>query len=383
LADSSAGSCLVYYERFTNRLLLLNDAGTVWQPATLGNAATLENGQCSIAVGNSAALLAGDLLTLQLAITFKPVFAGPKNIYMYTQATSGVSGWLDRGDWNVPGPVSPVTADAAVPNAGNTASQTFALTYSSTSGAGSLTAAWVWFNPTFAQTAAASCLAYYESASGLVYVLNDTGTAWQSAPIGSATTLQNSQCAISLAGSQAVPSGNTLTLTLDVTFKPAFAEDERGARAGEDFLEHFQLLEPREVRVFREQLGRVGLAARGGRLLTPLDQVGLGFLLGGDDLVEQGLHVAGQDDVAQADALDRHADGFGAGGEGGSHFGADRLLVGEEGVEGPRADRGAQHELRFAVEGLGVIRGRGDGFQHVGHEVGAVPDLVQSGAGPK
>jgi len=226
LASSATGSCLVYYERPTNTLFLLNDAGTQWQPAAIGTAATLENGQCAIAVGSSTATLAGDVLTLQLAMTFKPVFAGSKNIYMYTEGASGVSGWLDRGDWTVPAPPPPVTADAAIPNAGNTASQTFALTYSSTSGAGSLTAAWVWFNATIAQTAAASCLAYYEPGSGLVSLLNDAGTVWQSASMGGATTLQNSQCAIDLADSQAVPSGNTLTLSLAVTFKPAFAGDK-------------------------------------------------------------------------------------------------------------------------------------------------------------
>ena len=56
-----------------------------------------------------------------------------------------------------------------------------------------------------------------------LFLLNDAGTTWMSSAMGSGGTLQNSQCAIEPGTSSAVPSGNTLTVNLAVTFKNAFA----------------------------------------------------------------------------------------------------------------------------------------------------------------
>jgi hypothetical protein len=58
----------------------------------------------AIEVESSSVTLAGNTLTLNLAVRFKPEYAGSKNIYMYAFAGGVVSGWQDRGDWTVPGP---------------------------------------------------------------------------------------------------------------------------------------------------------------------------------------------------------------------------------------------------------------------------------------
>jgi len=223
-SSSSAGSCLAYYERATNRVFLLNDAATVWQSAILGTASTLENGQCAIALGASSAALGGNTLTLQLALTFKPAFAGAKNIYMYAASGLGVSsGWSDRGDWGVPSAPGSPTADTVAPDSGSGVAQTFVLAYSSVSGAGALTSTWVWFNETLASSAAGSCLAYYEPSANRLYLLNDAGTSWLNAMMGTATSLHNSQCAIDVAASSTAANGNTLTLSLAVMFRSGFA----------------------------------------------------------------------------------------------------------------------------------------------------------------
>jgi uncharacterized membrane protein len=68
-----------------------------------------------------------------------------------------------------------------------------------------------------------TCLAYYTRATNAVSLMDDAGTTWMTATLGSSGTLQNSQCAIALGSSTtAVLSGNTLTLTLALTFTPAF-----------------------------------------------------------------------------------------------------------------------------------------------------------------
>jgi hypothetical protein len=226
MSSSSANSCLAYYERGPNRLNLIDDSGSGWRSATLGSG-TLANSSCSINLAGSSAVVSGNVLTLNLATTFMPAFAGSKNIYMYAANSSLNSGWHSRGTWTVPGGggggTPAVTADSSTPNAGSTATQTFALRYSDTTGGANITTGWVWFNATMASTSANSCLMYYDRAAHRLFMTNDAGTAWASGAVGSSGTLQNSQCAVDLAAASASPSGTTLTVTLPVTFRPAYA----------------------------------------------------------------------------------------------------------------------------------------------------------------
>jgi trimeric autotransporter adhesin len=102
--SSATNSCLVFYDHRAHSLSLATDGLSDWRSASLATDATLQNSQCAIAVGSSSVTLAGNTLTLKLAMTFKPEFAGSKNIYMYAFAGTAVSGWHDRGDWTVPRP---------------------------------------------------------------------------------------------------------------------------------------------------------------------------------------------------------------------------------------------------------------------------------------
>ena len=187
-AQSSAKSCLIYYDRERNTVFLLNDAGTNWQSGGLGSVGALENSQCALSLSASDVSIANTILTLNLALTFKTAFAGPKNIYLYAASKSGGnSGWWDRGDWTVPAaPVVAVTADAASPASGSGARSAFALTYANTQGAGGLTSTWVWFSSSLSTSSAGSCLAYYTPANFTVHLINDAGNGWTSALLGTA-----------------------------------------------------------------------------------------------------------------------------------------------------------------------------------------------------
>jgi hypothetical protein len=223
LAASAAASCLVYVDRAADTVFLLNDGGTIWNSGVVGTGGTLANGQCSIALDTSSLSASGNTLTVTLGVTFTPSFAGAKNVYMYATNGSIASGWQDAGDWNVPGASDSVTADSSTPSEGSGATQNFALQYSSNLGATNLTTTWVWFHETLATTAAASCLVYVDRAANTVFLLNDAGTVWLSGVLGGGGTLENSQCAVALAGSGASANGNALTVTLSMTFKSVFA----------------------------------------------------------------------------------------------------------------------------------------------------------------
>lgn len=224
LASSSANSCLVHYNRSTARLHLINDAGSTWLQGTPGTSGTLQNSQCAIALGSTSASLSGNTLTLNLAVTFRPSYAGGKNIYMYAANGANVnSGWQTRGTWTVPaGGSVGVTADAVSPDTGAGVTETFVLQYSDSTGGANLRTVWAWFNPTLASSSAGSCLVHYDRAWARLYLINDAGTAWHMGALGSGT-LQNSQCAIDSSASSTSVSGNTVTLNLRVTFRPAFA----------------------------------------------------------------------------------------------------------------------------------------------------------------
>jgi hypothetical protein len=107
LESSALNTCLIFYDRVANSLFLATDGISDWRSASLGTTATLQNSQCAIAVGSSSVTLAGNTLTLNLAMTFKPVFAGSKHIYMDAGAAA-VNRWPDRGTWTVPGPTAPL-----------------------------------------------------------------------------------------------------------------------------------------------------------------------------------------------------------------------------------------------------------------------------------
>jgi hypothetical protein len=224
LASSASNSCFLYYNVAANQINLLNDAGAAWMTATPGAATTLQNSQCSLNVAGTLVALNGNTLTLNLAMTFQPAFAGAKNIYMYAADISGPnSGWQQPGTWTVPSGVVTVTANSVTPSSGSLASQTFALQYSDTSGAASLQLGYAYFNATLASSAANSCFLYYNVAANQINLLNDAGTAWMTATPGAATTLQNSQCSLDVAGASVALNGNTLTLNLAMTFQHAYA----------------------------------------------------------------------------------------------------------------------------------------------------------------
>ena len=134
-----------------------------------------------------------------------------------------------------------VTAASVTPDSGSGSSQTFALQYSDTAGAGNLAFVYVWFNTNVTGNGSSSCLLSYQPSTNQLSLFNDGATAWLAATLGAATTLQNSQCSVNVATATAVPSGNTLTLNLAMTFQPAytgvknvsmFATDSSGSNSG-------------------------------------------------------------------------------------------------------------------------------------------------------
>jgi len=109
---SPSNSCFIYYSNNAGaeRLYLSDDSGGLQSGIALGSPGTLSNSQCSLNVGASSRAasnsFAGSRLTLNLAVTFSPNFAGAKNVYLNVQSTTISSPWVQMGTWTIPGSVS-------------------------------------------------------------------------------------------------------------------------------------------------------------------------------------------------------------------------------------------------------------------------------------
>jgi hypothetical protein len=214
----------------------------------LGSASILQGSSCAINLGSSSASASGSGLTLNLAIAFTPAFSGEKTIRMFANAAGGLSsGWQDRGSWTVPGSApaptdsrkrrKPATATttttlapeptptiqsgvqvlSVTPASGSGSSANFVMQYADSRGARNLVAEWVWFSG-----GTGMCMIYHERVTNTVYLINDAGSAWQTGLIRSATTLQNSSCAVNLGNSSVSIDGPVLTLNLAISFKAPF-----------------------------------------------------------------------------------------------------------------------------------------------------------------
>jgi uncharacterized repeat protein (TIGR01451 family) len=107
------------------------------------------------------------------------------------------------------------------PNGGSGSKQTFVLTFSDSNGVADIVDAEMLINT--AQAPGSACYLLYDPASNRIFLVDDSAGTYSSVVMGSAATLQNSQCIVDSASSSALKSGNTLTLTLALTFSNTFA----------------------------------------------------------------------------------------------------------------------------------------------------------------
>src|SRR5579884_1586005 len=222
---NGAGGCRVEYQQSTNRLYLLNDAGTGWQgPITISAAGTLSNSQCTLNGAQSSRTLSGNTLTLRLTLSFTPAFAGLRNIYAEAINQSKLaSGWKTLGIWDTAAPQAvPPAANSITPSAGAGTNQVFTYQFSSVNGYGYLSSVHGLVNSSM--TNVNGCRWYYQRGQNRLYLFNDPATAWQG-PLtpGVAGVVSNSQCTVDAGNSSVSGSGNTLTLKLSLSFTPSFA----------------------------------------------------------------------------------------------------------------------------------------------------------------
>jgi hypothetical protein len=218
-SPATSNACSITYTRAANALTLLTDAGAAPGASITPGGGSEQNTQCVLNGLGSSVSLAGNILTLNLSITFQGSFSGSKNTYLQATNPFGLSGWQQGGTWTVPaGPPVPVSV---APSSGSGSSQTFSFVFSDQKGYAAITSLLTIVNSSL--SASGGCYLLYYPGPNVFYLANDAGTAWLGpVALGQAGSLQNSQCTVDAGSSSASGSGTNLTVNLALSFKPAF-----------------------------------------------------------------------------------------------------------------------------------------------------------------
>ncbi len=172
------------------------------------------------------------LLTNVLFPIYSPAALNLGTTYYWKIVANNPNGSTSSATWSFTTMLA--GAPAAVgssPASGSGLTQTFTFTFNDSSGWQDLSVVNVLVNR-YLDGVGACYVAFApaSASSGYLYLVDDAGDGGYAngSPIAlpSGGTLQNSQCTISGAGSSVVSNGNTLTLTLAVTFKSTFAGNQ-------------------------------------------------------------------------------------------------------------------------------------------------------------
>ena len=213
---NTASACYLVYSPANATISLYNDAGTVASSKPIGSSATLSNSQC--AVGYTVGYPSGNSVLFTVDVVFTAAFNGAKSVYLDAIESASSSGWATVGTWTADGDVPVANSVSPATGAGLSPGFTFivsdSVSASNISSMGMLIASGV---PT---NTANACYLVYNPANATISLYNDAGTVASWKPIGSSTTLSNSQCAVGY--TVGYPSGNSVVFTIDLVFTAAF-----------------------------------------------------------------------------------------------------------------------------------------------------------------
>ena len=224
------GACYVAYVPGTNTLYLVDDAGDAGGPyagtMVLSGSGSIHNSQCTITGSGSSAVGNGSTLALTLNVTFSSSFTGNKVTYLAWQDSTTNTGWLPSGTWGVPpaSPGNPIAASVSPTISNTIGPQSYAFAFTDSGGWGHLTLLDALINSSLDGIGA--CYVAYVPGTNTLYLVDDAGDAGGpyagTMVLSGSGSIHNSQCTITGSGSSAAGSGNSLVLTLNVSFSSGF-----------------------------------------------------------------------------------------------------------------------------------------------------------------
>jgi hypothetical protein len=234
-------ACYLAYSVPASTLYLVNDAGDAGGPfagtLTLGSNQSIQNSQCAVTLTSASG--SGLTFSLTLNITFTAAFGGNKVAYVAARdQAQNNSNWQAVGVWQAPWtPPGTITLANLSQPRGTGASGTEQFTVMDSKGTGDIGIVNILMNS--AIDARQACYLAYVAATNTLILVNDAGQAGGpfagSMPLsGGSATIQNGQCQVKAFGSSAQANGNSLTLTLNLTFFAGFGGNRIIYVAGRD-----------------------------------------------------------------------------------------------------------------------------------------------------
>jgi len=221
---SGADGLYAYYNQNAHKFYLTNDVGTAWsQGLPPGSAQTLENSHLILNLADMSVIGAGDTMTINWSVTFKPVVAGLKYVYMNVWDDANVkSGWkkigaqmLVNGTNEAPAAVS-VSPDDGSCDPGEAV--TFTTVCTDTNGWPQLK--FVSFSVGTNYAGSDGLKSYYNQDGNRFFLANDDGSAWIGGRSpGSAQSIENSRAVLNMPDTHVSAVTDTLTIEWSVTFK--------------------------------------------------------------------------------------------------------------------------------------------------------------------
>jgi len=220
-------ACYLAYIVASKTLVLVDDAGDAGGPyagnVALGNSAPIQNSQCAVTL--VSAVGSGNTLTLMLTITWGAGFTGDKIVQVAAgDVALNNSGWRPLAVWRVPGAAQTTTTAVVgmTPNQGSGVGPAqFTFNFSDTRGFADLGVENILVNGSLDGRHA--CYLAFSRPGNVMFLENDNGDGLlpgQSLAAGG--SLSNSQCAVSWGSGAVTAGGNSLALTLTITFTASF-----------------------------------------------------------------------------------------------------------------------------------------------------------------
>jgi len=252
-------ACYLAYSVPSSVLYLVDDAGDGGGPfagsVALGSTAPISNSQCSVVL--TSAVGSGNTFTLTLNVTFTAAaatgfsalrpealtagFGGNRILYSAARdKAANNSGWQALGVWQVPftpaGTIAVTSLTSARGAAPGGTPGSFVLVVTDNKGAADIGVVNLLVNSSI--DGRQGCYLAYSGASNSLLLIDDPGDVAGpyagTLALNGQGSIQNGHCLLTGTGTSVQTSGNTLTLTLNLTFKAAFAGNQILYAAGRD-----------------------------------------------------------------------------------------------------------------------------------------------------
>ena len=228
-AVNPAGTCFVHYDRASNSVRLMNDAGSTWSAWLAAGTGSTSNSQCTVNSQGLTATVNGNTLTVTYPISFLSGAAGQRSVFALAIDAGGISSqWAQLGTWNASSQAlqfPPLVSFS--PLSGSGLSGTFTAVYRQPGGKSQHYLGYMLFLPSpniVWFTALGTCLIEYNRISNGMRLIDNAGTGWigppEGVPVHPATPpLSNNMCTVNVAGATISFAGNDMTVTIPVVFK--------------------------------------------------------------------------------------------------------------------------------------------------------------------